>query len=210
MTYPPKWRSNSDPALAAKLMSEHPFAHLITSHAGLQSTRIPVVTDLKGGRPVRVRGHINGQNPQAKGLDGNEVLVVFSGYSTYVSPQWRVDQSRGGTYDYEQVSVRGKARVIEGIEPFCRLIDDLSSLIEPQYAEVGDYPVWQTSMAAPGYIEHFVSHITQFEIEIEELEVVSKLHQEFPEEDRRSVAEHLQRCDRDGARAIAERIRSTL
>ena len=210
MTYPPQWRSVSDSALAIQLMSAHPFAHLITSHSGLRSTRIPFVADLEGEQPVRLRGHINGQNPQAQGLDGSDVLVVFSGYSTYVSPHWRVDQSRGGTYDYEQVSVRGKARVIEGIEPFCRLIDDLSSLIEPQYAEVGDYPVWQTSMAAPGYIERLVPHITQFEIEIEEIEVVSKLHQQFPEDDRRSVADHLDRCDRDEARAIARRIRSTL
>jgi len=141
------------------------------------------------------------------------VLVAFSGHATYVSPHWRIDKTRGGTYDSEEVIVRGTARTAPtaptalALDHFRRLIDDLSALIEPQYAEAGDYPIWQTSMAAPGYIERLVEHVTQFVIEIEDFEVVSKLHQHFPKEDRQSVAAHLARCSRDASRAIAEKMR---
>ncbi|MBK7406272.1 MAG: FMN-binding negative transcriptional regulator [Phycisphaerales bacterium] len=207
MTYPPPARRVTDPAAALELMAAHPFAHLFTSHNGLRATRIPLVTDSADGRAVALRGHLNRQNPQAQALDGAPVLVAFSGHATYVSPHWRADKGRGGTYDYEEVIVRGTARRVEGLESFRRMIDDLSSLIEPQYAEVGDYPVWQTSMAVPGYIERLVDHVTQFVIDIEELETISKLHQHFPEEDRRSVADHLSRCRRDASRALAEKIR---
>jgi len=210
MTYPPPPRRVADPAAALALMREHPFAHLFTAHNSLRSTRIPFVTDADDGRPARLRGHVNGQNPQAQDLDGAPVLVAFSGHAAYVSPHWRVDKFRGGTYDYEEVVARGTARVVEGLDHFREMIDDLSSLIEPRHAEVGDDPVWQTTMAAPGYIERLVPHVAQFVIEIEDLKMVSKLHQQFPEEDRRSVAEHLARSSRDASRAIAEKSRRTL
>lgn len=210
MSYPPSPRRVTDAAEALRLMGEHPFAHLFTSHGGPRVTRIPFVTDSEDGRPARLRAHLNAENPQCRGLDGASVLVAFSGCSTYVSPHWRADTTRGGTYDYEEVIVRGTARLVEGIGAFRAMIDDLSSLIEPQYAEVGEYPVWQTSMAAPGYIERLFPHITLFVVEVEGVEMISKLHQQFPSEDRRSVADHLARCHRDDARAIGEKIRRSL
>lgn len=210
MTYPPQWRSERDPAIAAQLIREYPFAHLITSHTGLHATRIPFVIDNVGNGVTQLSAHLNRQNPQVEGLDGSEVLVVFSGASTYVSPHWRTDLSRAGTIDYEEVRARGKARVIDDIEKFCDFINRLSSLLEPQYREAGEYPVWTTDMAPTGYIERLYPNITLFRIEIESLEMISKLHQSFPDEDRRTIAKHLSRCDRDGARSIAEKINNQL
>lgn len=210
MTYPPQWRQQPDPAQAVELMRAHPLAQLITAQDTLRATKIPFVADVVESQPKLLRAHLNAQNPQLQGLDGAQVLVVFSGHATYVSPHWRIDKGRGGTYDFEEVTVRGTARIVEGIDRFRALIDDLSALIEPQYAEAGEYPVWQTSMAAPGYIERLYPLITQFEIVVEHCECISKLHQQFPEEDRRSVADHLARCNRDASRAIAEKIRSSL
>ena len=62
-------------------------------------------------------------------------------------------------------------------------------------------------MAAPGYIERLVPQITQFVVEIDEYEMISKLHQQFPREDQLAVADHLSRCHRDDSRVIAEKIR---
>lgn len=192
-------------------MDAHPFAHLFTAHGGLNATRLPFISDVENGRPSRLRAHLNGQNlngqnPQASGLDGAQVLIVFSGPSTYVSPHWRATSTRGGTFDYEEVRIRGRARIVADIDFFRQLIDDLSALIEPQYAEVGDYPVWQTSMAPEGYIERLFPHITPFEVDIEAVETISKLHQQFPAEDRRAIAKHLSRSNREDARVIAEKI----
>ncbi|MCB1589992.1 MAG: FMN-binding negative transcriptional regulator [Xanthomonadales bacterium] len=210
MNYPPSWRHISDFTLASQLMSEHPFAHLITAVEGPHATRIPFVTDVEDDQPIRLRAHLNGKNPQVRHLDGASVLVVFSGPHSYVSPHWRTAPTRGGTYDYEEVQVRGTAHVVGDIGDFCRLIDDLSSLIEPQYAEVGDYPVWNTAMAPAGYVERLFPQIVAFEVVIESIQTVSKLHQPFPEEDRISVAEHLGRSRREDARAIADKIRASI
>lgn len=207
MSYPPPPRRVCDPAAAVALIAERPFAHLFTANGGLNATRIPFVADLEDGRVVKLRAHVNGQNPQAQNLDGAEALVAFSGAATYVSPHWRGNLDRGGTYDYEQAIVRGSVRVSHDVGAFRTLIDDLSALIEPQYAEVGDYEVWRTSMAPEGYIERLFPQVVAFEIAVESLEMVSKLHQHFPEAERRSIADHLARSHREDARAIGEKIR---
>ncbi len=207
MTYPPAARHVTDPAAAIELMRSHPFAHLITAHDGLNATRVPFFTEVEDGRPMRLRAHLNGQNPQAANLDGAPVLVVFSGPAAYVSPHWRADKSRAGTYDYEEIRVRGTARVVADMAFFRGLIDDLSMLIEPQYADVGDYPIWRSSMAPDGYIEKLFPYVTPFMVEIEGVETISKLHQAFSAEDQRSVADHLDRSAREDARAIAAKIR---
>ncbi len=210
MSYPPKWRVVTDTSAAAALMRAHPFAHFVTAHAGLFSTRIPVIADLEGGKLVRLRGHLNAQNPQSQGLDGQMALVTFDGPASYVSPNWRCDLSRAGTYDYEEVQVRGEIRLLEDIGAFRQLIDDLAALIEPQHAEIGGYPIWRTSMSPPGYIERLHPAIVAFEVRVESVHMTSKLHQSFPEADRRSVADHLARSHREESRAIAEKIRQTL
>jgi transcriptional regulator len=209
MSYPPDWRV-SDVGAATRLMRAYSFAHFITAEGGLHATQVPFVVDTDGERPVRLRAHLNASNPQARSLDGADAIVAFSGPSTYVSPHWRVDKGRGGTIDYLEVQVRGRVRVVTEEAFFRRLIDDLSAQIEPHYADIGDYPVWNTTMAPAGYIARLFPFITPFEIEINSLRMVSKLHQQFPEADRRSVAEHLARSSREASRAIAEEISKTL
>jgi transcriptional regulator len=210
MTYPPQWRQNEDAAAALELMRSHPFAHLFTAHGGLAATRIPFIAEVEDGDPKRLRAHLNAQNPQVQGLDGAPVLIVFSGPSTYVSPHWRASKTRAGTYDYEEVRVHGVARAGGDIAAFRRLIDDLSAMIEPQYADIGGDPVWQTHMAPDGYVERLFPHIVLFTVHVARVETISKLHQQFPEEDRRSIADRLSRSRRDDSRAIAGKIRRTL
>jgi transcriptional regulator len=210
VVYPPQWRIADSGPDALALIRAHPFALLVSAQDGVHATRIPFAADHRDGRLLHLRGHLNAANPQVRNLDGQDVLVVFDGPATYVSPNWRSDGSRAGTYDYEQVKVRGTVRVIDDIARFRALIDDLAAAIEPQYAEVGDYPVWQTHMAPEGYIERLYPAITLFRIDVAAVEMVSKLHQSFPEVDRRSIAEHLERSHRDDSRAIAARIRAQL
>jgi transcriptional regulator len=207
MAYPPLPYRVTDPAAAVRLMGAHPFAHLFTAHNGLKATRIPLIVDCENGRAVRLRAHLDARNPQAQDIDGAPVLVAFSGPAAYVSPHWRADKTKGGTYDYQEVQVHGTARVVNDIGFFRRLIDDLSLLIEPQHAEIGDYPVWQTTMARDGHIAEQLPGVTPFVVEIDVLETTFKLHQNFPEADRQSVAEHLSRSHREDVRAIAEEIR---
>ena len=207
MSYPPDWRQSHDDDAIIGLMREYPFAHLITGDGGLLATRIPFLVDVDNGRPARLRAHLNAENPQAKVLEGADVLIVFSGPSTYVSPNWRTDLQRAATFDYQEVRVRGRAIIEPGMEFFVELVDGLARQIEPQYADIGDYPVWQSAMSPEGYIERLFPHIMSFSIEISGVEMISKLHQAFTQADRASIADHLTRSDRTDSRKIGELIR---
>ena len=208
MTYPPSEYRVTDPCAAIALMREHPFAHVITAQRTLCVTRLPVLADVEDGRAVRLRGHFDARNPQAAELDGVPMLVAFSGAAAYVSPNWRADKTKGGTYDYEEVQVHGRARAVRDVAFFTQVIDDLSTLLEPQHAEIGDYPTWQSSMAARGHLERQVALVTPFRVEIDRIDAIAKLHQNFPDADRLSVAEHLSRSRRDEVRAVAAKIRA--
>lgn len=210
MTYPPLEYRVTKPESAIALMREHPFAHVITSHRELCVTRLPMLVDLKDERAVRLRGHFDARNPQAAELDGAPILVAFSGAAAYVSPNWRADKTKGGTYDYEEVQVRGRARAVRDVAFFTRLIDDLSALLEPQHAEIADNPTWHTSMAPRGHLERQLAFVTPFVVEIDRIDAIAKLHQSFPDADRLSVAEHLSRSHRDEVRAIAAKIRAAM
>jgi predicted FMN-binding regulatory protein PaiB len=209
MSYPPSWRL-SDAVAAARIMVEHPFAHIFTAQGELRTTRLPFVVDFAEGVPTRLRAHFNASNPQVPILDGAQVMVTFSGRSTYISPHWRVDKSRAGTIDYEEVQICGTAHVVKDIGFFRQLIDNLARLFEPRYAEAGDYPIWTTAMAIEGYIERLFPQVTPFTVSIDSIKTISKLHQQFPEQDRLSIAQHLSRCRQEDARAIAGLILSTI
>lgn len=210
MTYPPTEYRVTDPKAAIALMREHPFAHVLTAHRGLCVTRLPVLADVEDGRAVRLRGHFDARNPQAGELDGAPILVAFSGAAAYVSPNWRADKTKGGTYDYEEVQVHGRARAVHDVVFFTQLIDDLSTLLESQHTEIGDYATWQTPMAPRGHLERQVTLVTPFVVEIDRIDAISKLHQNFPDADRLSVAEHLSRSRRDEVRALAAKIRAAI
>ncbi len=210
MSYPPEWRIAENIDAAYALMREHPFALLTTAHGGLHSTRTPFIADVAEGKLTHLRAHVNARNPQAEQLHGQDALVIFDGPASYVSPNWRTDRTRAATYDYEQVQVRGIAHLVDDIGFFRRLIDDLAAQIEPQYSEVGAYPTWQTAMSPQGYVERLFPAIVAFKIEVTSIRMISKLHQTFPEADRRSIADHLDRSHREGSRAIAAKIRAHL
>lgn len=207
MTYPPPWRHPDDNDLIVDLLTHYPFAQLITGDGGLNATRVPFVTDLEDGRPTRLRAHLNGQNPQASILEGAEVLIVFSGPHSYVSPHWRTSLERGPTYDYQEVRIRGTARIEPEMAFFVKLVNALAKLVEPQHAEMGDYPVWHSSMTPDGYVERLFPLVTSFTVEISRIELISKLHQHFPAEDRKSIVQHLERSSRTDSKEIAKRIR---
>ena len=82
-------------------------------------------------------------------------------------------------------------------------------MIEPQYAEVGDYPVWQSSVAPEGYIDRLFPLIKGFSIDVTSFEMTSKLHQHFGDADRKCIAEHLLRANRTDSQLVAKRILET-
>ncbi len=208
MAYPPPPHADRDAASIAALMRAHPFAHLFTS-VGDQplATRLPFAIDADGAQIVRLRAHMNANNPQAATLEGARALVAFSGPDHYVSPNWRVDKGRGATWDYAAAHAWGRITVRPERAFFRDLVNDLAAAVEPRYRDVSDRPDWSYDDAPAPYVDRLFPKLVSFEIAVERVQGIAKFHQDFPAEDRASVADHLDRTGSPDAARVAADIR---
>jgi len=211
MAYPPKPHQEHDHDAIISLLRARPFAHLFTTRDNHHhATRLPFILDVEDGSCRRLRAHMNAQNPQAEQLDGAHVLVAFSGPDTYVSPNWRLEANRGPTWDYTAASVWGRAVLRPEREFFETLITDLATAAEAQYSGVSDKPNWTLSDVSKDYVDRLFPNLVSFEIEIDHIEGVSKLHRDFPAEDALSVAAHLEKSDHADSHAVASQIKNAV
>ncbi len=211
MAYPPRPHHEHDRAKIEGLLRACPFAHFITGgEGGLRVTRLPFAVDVEAGEVRRLRAHMNAANPQCNALDDAEALVAFSGPDSYVSPNWRTAQDHAGTWDYTAVHVWGRVRVREDRAFFDTLINDLAAAAEARFQGLSEKPAWSIEGVTDDYVERLRPRLRAFEIEVSRIEAISKLHQDFPEADARSVAEHLARSGHEASRAVSAAISQRL
>jgi len=211
MVYPPLPHTERDFNQMHKLVRTFPFAHFFTSgSAGHAVTRLPFIVDVEEEEFKTLRAHCNRQNPQNQDLDGTQTLVAFSGPQSYVSPNWRHNKGRGGTWDYSAVHIWGTVRLCPDKEFFEKLINDLSKLVEPTFSDISTTPTWSTKDAPEGYIDRLHPHLTAFKIEVTKIQAISKHHQDFPNEDAAKVAEYLSRSKKTDSQLVAAHIKEHL
>jgi transcriptional regulator len=207
MTYPPMPHTETDPQNMIALAKKHPFAHIFTTNEnGQHVTRLPFITDTKDGEIVALRAHLNAQNPQAATLSNAKALIAFSGPDTYISPNWRIDKGRGATWDYTALHIWGTITVKEDPAFFKTLINDLAAEAEPQFDEIAQGQYWSIEDAPEGYVQRLIPHLKAFEVKVERIDAISKLHQDFPIEDAMSVAQHLERSNNHNGQIVGSMI----
>lgn len=173
------------------LIQSHPFGLLISSGTdGLFANAIPFLLQPAMGERGTLECHMARANDQWREIDGKQVLVVFQGPQSYVSPSFYETKRETGkvvpTWNYAMVQVRGIARLRSDPEWLGRQIDALTSR-----HETGRTPSWAVSDAPRAYIESQLRGIMGIEIEIAAIEGKWKVSQNRPEADRRGVAEGL-------------------
>ncbi|OYU19404.1 MAG: transcriptional regulator [Rhodobacteraceae bacterium PARR1] len=173
------------------LIEAHPFGLLISTGAeGILANGLPFLLQRGSGDKGRLQAHIARANPQWAGLDGQEVLVVFQGPLTYVTPGFYETKRETGkvvpTWNYAMVQARGVARVQADTAWLDTQIAALTDRHEAAQAEP-----WEVSDAPRAYIEAQLRGIVGIEIDIRQLEGKWKVSQNRPEGDRLGVAQGL-------------------
>jgi transcriptional regulator len=179
------------------LIAAHPFGLLIsTGPEGLLANGLPFRrTD------TRLQAHIARANPQWQSLDGQQVLVVFQGPLSYVSPGFYASKAEHGkvvpTWNYAMVQVRGMARLRD--DPAC-LAAQIASLTDGM--EAARPEPWAVSDAPDDFIAMQMKAIVGIEIEVTALEGKWKVSQNRNEADKRGVAEGLAESHPDMAALV--------
>jgi transcriptional regulator len=186
--YIPKHFAEEDVAEMHALMRARPLATLVSHGAdGLNANHIPLL--LVDGK---LQGHVARANPlwQAGNVAG-EVLVVFQGDDSYISPSGYATKAEHGkvvpTWNYAAVHAYGELRVID--DPHW-IFAQISALTAANEAALP----WAVTDAPADYIEKMLGAIVGIEISITRLLGKWKVSQNQPAVNQASLIAALEKA----------------
>lgn len=196
--YIPKHYAVTDRSKMYEFIKSNSFG-ILFSHTGSEpmASHLPFVLDQDGGEQGIILGHMAKANRQWRYADGQQVLVVFHGPNTYVSPTWYQEQDTVPTWNYVAVHATG---VFKSVQDRPGLEESVGRLTH-QHEESLPQP-WQPDFST-AYSDQMLKRIVAFEIEITSLQGKWKLNQNHPENRRRRVAEQLKTLGGDNNLQIA-------
>ncbi len=186
--YIPKSFRQDDIDTLHKLMRTYSFATLVTQHESVPfATHLPFLLDAERGPNGTLLAHMARANPQWHDFENSqEVLVIFQGPHSYVSPSWYEVELSVPTWNYAVVHAYGIPRLIEEHKKLFNLLKTLIETHESRFENPWPFQL------PDDYVQKMMSGIVGFEIEIARLEGKFKLSQNRTEAERVNVITALQ------------------
>jgi transcriptional regulator len=178
--YLPKHFAETDPARLQALMRAFPLATLVTHGPdGLEANHVPLLLDAAAGPHGTLRGHVARGNPLAHQTVDSEILVIFQGHESYISPSGYATKAEHGkvvpTWNYCAVHAYGHLRAIDDAD---WLLAQLTALTVEH--EAGLAKPWAVSDAPADYVEKMFGGIVGIEISLTHLVGKWKVSQNQP------------------------------
>lgn len=192
--YLPQKFAESRPEELFRLVREHPLGMLVTHTAsGLEANHLPFLLDETRGGPFgTLLAHVARANPVWQEVsDGADVLVVFRGLQSYISPNWYPTKQETHrhvpTWNYEVVHAHGRIHVHDD-EKFVRGV--VARLTRAH--EAGEPQPWKMTDAPEDYIAEQLGKIVGIEVELTRLEGKRKFSQNRDPRDFEGVVRALE------------------
>ena len=184
--YLPRYYAQEDTAKLFEFMKDNSFG-ILFSHTGDEpmASHLPFVIDEEGGDQGLILGHMAKANDQWRYADGQQVMVVFHGPHTYVSPTWYQEDEVVPTWNYVTVHATG---IFKPFEDRTRMEESVSRLTDQH--EASQPEPWQMDYSTE-YADQMFKRVVGFQIEITDLKGKWKLNQNHSEERRGRVSQQL-------------------
>ena len=198
--YIPKPFVMNDPTEITNFIHAHSFGILMSTVDGQPlATHLPFLYDAE--RNILL-AHMAKANPQWRNLNGQSVLVVFSGSHAYISPSWYEVPASVPTWNYVAVHMYGKYTVIDSEEELAELLEKTVRFFEPdsELPSQADEPFYRNMMKA----------IVGFRIDITSVEGTEKLSQNKSVEVQQRVIASLSQSADAGAQGVAQLMQERL
>ena len=205
MYIPTAFRKDDIKALHT-FMQENSFATLVTCQDGIPfATHLPLLLDTERGPYGTLRGHVARGNSQWRFFDDErEVLVMFQGPHTYITPSWYEVELSVPTWNYAVVHAYGIPGVIEDKTVLYTLLQELVRKHEALFEKPLQFQL-------PGdYMQKMMQGIFGFEIEITRLEGKYKLSQNRSTNDQQRVASALEAQADEASVGVAKLMRENI
>ncbi len=184
------------------LIAAHRLATIVRQDPdGLVADHIPLIIYQRGDL-LSLRGHVARANPLWRLADGKDVLVVFQGPQTYISPGWYPSKAEHGkvvpTWNYAVVHASGRLVAIDDTSWLHGHANELTDANEARFKKA-----WKVSDAPAAYIEATARAIVGIEITVTRMTGKWKVSQNRSAADRAGVASGLRNVgDTSGMTAL--------
>jgi transcriptional regulator len=196
--YIPKAFEVQDKDKLAEFIKANSFGILFSNNGSVSTaTHLPLLFDKNTGKNGYLYGHMAKANPHWKET-GKEVLVVFHGPHSYISPTWYEDPNTVPTWNYVAVHVYGDFIVVDDKESARKIIENTVDFYESSMPNP-----WQVDVTDE-YMEGLMRGIVCFKIEVKRIEGKWKLNQNHPVERQEKVVQTLRKSKDQNALGIAD------
>jgi len=192
--YIPKNMALDDKQAIAELIADFGFGLLISPT--LEATHLPLLYEPAGDGQGYLYGHMAKANEHWKQLDGQQVLVVFSGPHSYISPTWYANGPAVPTWNYAAVHCIGRVEILED-NGTATAIQKLMQKYEPNLLA-------DKALMPEEYIDKLSQEIVGFRVIVGSIQAKEKLGQHRKREDQMGVYHALTQSASAESRALAE------
>lgn len=200
--YIPSHFSETDLERVSEFIRANPLGLMVANVEGeLVGNHLPFsMLDEKIQVGSKLISHAAKANPVWRlGKSNEKVLLVFSGYETYISPSLYPSKQETHkvvpTYNYVSVHIYGRVRAIDDEQSKRRIVEALTNDMESDRQSP-----WAVSDAPEDYIKTMLANIVGLELLVEKIEAKWKASQNRPAKDRQGVIDGL-RKDMDNSRS---------
>jgi len=185
-------------------MQRYSFATIITNN-GQQvplATQLPFVINQRTDKIV-LSGHFSIANEQARYIEQNTSLIIFTEPHAYISPMHYNKRESVPTWDYIAVHAYGKAKLITDENLKLKALEQMINVYEEDY-------LTQWNSLADTFKSRMIKGIVAFELEVTDLQGQKKLSQNKTQSERESIIAQLEKSNNTVEQDLAGYIQATL
>jgi transcriptional regulator len=164
---------------------------LLATHAVVEVTE-----DING--EMTIYSHVSRANPQWKSFGSQEIMLIFQGAHTYISPRW-YNHVNVPTWNYMIIHIYGKVRFLQGDE----LFDLLSRLVRDHEANTQ----YRLETLPQEFVQKEIKGVVGFAIDVTRIDAGYKLSQNRNDEDHENIVRELDKRGDALSTKVAEAMR---
>ena len=184
-----------------EFLRQNEFATLVTYNGEKPTASHLLMEVVDEGESLFVNGHMSKANPLWKTFETcPEVLVIFQGPHTYISPTW-YNHVNVPTWNYQAVHLYGSPRIVTGDEYYAML-----SRLIAKHERGTDY---RLESLPQDFVEKQMNGTVGFQINVTRIEANYKLSQNRDDEDYHNIIAQLEKSADNSSHDIATAMRET-
>ena len=200
--YIPKHFQLKDEEIIYDFIEKYSFATLFSQHNGEPyATHLPLTLN-KGESALY--GHFARPNEQWKDIEYQQVLAVFQGPHSYISPSWYETTMAVPTWNYVSIHIYGKMQIVKDQKV---IFDSLNDMVNKYESTDSPYNLIDVDSR---FIEGMGKGIVAFKIKITKIEAKAKLSQNHPVERQELIIKHLENTSQQDNIQVASLMKKNL